>query len=84
MRSLRYLLLPWLQVNAVDLREALAAFLTWLRFLDKPLLWAHNCRAFDARVLWSAMEKCHMTHLFCDHVTGEALKPYLHLSLVHT
>ncbi len=58
------------KVTCIQLTEALSAFLNWLKLVPNPILFAHNGKAFDSRVLWNSVERCNMGGLYLSHVTG--------------
>ncbi|XP_025113123.1 uncharacterized protein LOC112575461 [Pomacea canaliculata] len=56
-------------VDAVNIRQALSEFLEFLGD-EAVTLFAHNCKLFDAPVLFNAMEACAMLAEFERKVTG--------------
>ena len=60
-------------VASCGLSEGLSAFFDWLQKLpEKPLLVAHNCRAFDMRVLFSQATLCGIEEKLVESVAGFA------------
>ncbi|XP_025113094.1 uncharacterized protein LOC112575437 [Pomacea canaliculata] len=56
-------------VDAVNIRQALSEFLEFVGD-DPVVLFAHNCKWFDALVLFNAMEACGLLAEFESKVTG--------------
>ena len=54
---------------AVSLQESLTSFHQWLTAIQKPVLFAHNCRKFDSIILCNAITKCNF-YLLSECISG--------------
>ena len=64
------LLLNGTPVETVPLKTAMKDFLDFLTNIENPLLVAHNCFRFDARLLFRCMQKLDFVSTFSSCVIG--------------